>query len=84
MVGVEEIEYRAVPTRNVEDEPDRLYATVEQKEDAITAEVAGAHTAGRPVLIGTLNIEESERLAGRLDAAAIVRLLTALNAPSSC
>src|SRR5262249_5736050 len=51
-----------------EDEPDRLYATAEQKESAIAAEVAAAHATGRPVLIGTLDIEESERLAGRLDA----------------
>jgi preprotein translocase subunit SecA len=52
-----------------EDEPDRLYATAEQKESAIVAEVADAHEAGRPVLIGTLDIEESERLAGLLEAA---------------
>ena len=52
-----------------EDEPDRLYATAEQKEDAIVAEVAEAHAAGRPVLIGTLDIEESERLAVQLEAA---------------
>jgi preprotein translocase subunit SecA len=50
-----------------EDEPDRLYATAEQKESAITAEVAAAHATGRPVLIGTLDIEESERLAGQLE-----------------
>ncbi len=54
-----------------EDEPDRLYATAEQKESAIIAEVAAAHEAGRPVLIGTLDIEESERLAGLLEAAGL-------------
>jgi preprotein translocase subunit SecA len=54
-----------------EDEPDRLYATAEQKESAIVAEVAAAHEAGRPVLIGTLDIEESERLAGLLEAAGL-------------
>ena len=52
-----------------EDEPDRLYATAKQKEDAIVAEVADAHADGRPVLIGTLDIEESERLAAQLDSA---------------
>jgi preprotein translocase subunit SecA len=52
-----------------EDAPDRLYATAKQKEAAIVAEVAGAHAAGRPVLIGTLDIEESERLAAQLEAA---------------
>ena len=54
-----------------EDEPDRLYATTGQKEKAIVAEVAGAHATGRPVLIGTLDIAESERLARRLAAAGL-------------
>jgi preprotein translocase subunit SecA len=49
-----------------EDEPDRLYSTLESKEDAIVAEVAQTHESGRPVLIGTLDVAESERLAARL------------------
>jgi preprotein translocase subunit SecA len=53
------------------DEPDRLYATMGQKEKAIVAEVAGAHAAGQPVLIGTLDIAESERLSRRLTAAGL-------------
>ena len=48
------------------DEPDRLYATIEEKEDAIVERVATAHAAGRPVLIGTLDVAESERLAQAL------------------
>ena len=48
------------------DEPDQLYATIEDKEDAIVERVATAHAAGRPVLIGTLDVAESERLAGAL------------------
>jgi preprotein translocase subunit SecA len=54
-----------------EDEPDRLYATLEQKESAVIAAVAAAHATGRPVLIGTLDIAESERLAERLAAAGL-------------
>ncbi|HEX4093655.1 MAG TPA: hypothetical protein VHZ33_33475, partial [Trebonia sp.] len=53
------------------DEPDRLYATVGQKERAIVAEIAGAHATGQPVLIGTLDIAESERLSRRLTAAGL-------------
>ncbi len=53
------------------DEPARLYATMDAKEAAIAAEVAGAHRTGRPVLIGTLDIAESERLAERLAAAGL-------------
>src|SRR5262249_21560654 len=52
-----------------EDEPDGLYATVAEKEQAIAGEVVAAHATGRPVLIGTLDIVESERLARRLSAA---------------
>ena len=53
------------------DEPDRLYATAGQKDRAIVAEVAGAHANGQPVLIGTLDIAESERLSRRLTAAGL-------------
>lgn len=48
------------------DQPDQVYATVTDKEEALIAEVAQAHEAGRPVLIGTLDVAESERLAERL------------------
>jgi preprotein translocase subunit SecA len=54
-----------------EDQPDRLYETTLQKDKAIVAEVAGAHANGRPVLIGTLDVAESERLARRLAAAGL-------------
>jgi preprotein translocase subunit SecA len=54
-----------------EDQPDRLYVNAGQKDKAIVAEVTGAHLSGRPVLIGTLDIAESERLARRLGAAGL-------------
>jgi preprotein translocase subunit SecA len=53
------------------DRPDRVYATREQKETALVAEIAAAHAVGRPVLVGTLDVAESERLAGRLREAGI-------------
>jgi preprotein translocase subunit SecA len=49
------------------DEPDRLYETAEAKEEAITGRVSEEHAAGRPVLLGTLDIAESERLAAQLE-----------------
>ncbi len=49
-----------------EDEPDRLYQHVEDKEAAVVSAVASAHETGRPVLLGTLDVAESERLAARL------------------
>ena len=54
-----------------EDEPDRVYASAEEKEEALIAEVAEAHETGRPVLIGTLDVAESERLAHALRAQGI-------------
>jgi preprotein translocase subunit SecA len=61
-----------------EDEPDRLYATLKEKETAVIAEIVKAHETGRPVLIGTLDVAESERLAERLAAAGLTA--TVLNA----
>jgi preprotein translocase subunit SecA len=53
------------------DEPDRLYASIKDKEKAIVGEVAATHATGRPILIGTLDIAESERLAGELSRAGL-------------
>jgi preprotein translocase subunit SecA len=54
-----------------EDQPGRLYTTVAEKEKAIAGEVVAAHATGRPVLIGTLDIVESERIARRLSLAGL-------------
>ncbi len=48
------------------DQPDVIFATRDAKERAVVEEVRRAHVADRPVLVGTLTIEESERLAARL------------------
>src|SRR5215475_7950574 len=60
------------------DEPDRLYPTIKDKEKAIVDQVATAHATGRPILIGTLDVAESERLAGDLSRAGL--RCTVLNA----
>jgi preprotein translocase subunit SecA len=60
------------------DEPGRLYATIKDKEEAVVGQVAAAHATGRPVLIGTLDVAESERLAGELGRAGL--RCTVLNA----
>lgn len=49
-----------------EDQPDRLYTFQESKERAIVDEVLEHHREGRPVLIGTRSVAESESLAKRL------------------
>ena len=53
------------------DAPDRLYVTTGQKEQALADHVAEVHATGRPVLIGTLDVAESERIAGRLERAGL-------------
>ncbi|GIM85720.1 accessory Sec system translocase SecA2 [Salinispora arenicola] len=52
-----------------EDEPDRIYATRAEKEEALIDEIRRNHERGRPVLVGTLDVKESESLAAGLDAA---------------
>jgi preprotein translocase subunit SecA len=53
------------------DEPDRIYATRGEKEDALVAEIAASHEVGRPVLVGTLDVKESESLAAALAASGV-------------
>ncbi|XTZ16775.1 accessory Sec system translocase SecA2 [Micromonospora echinospora] len=54
-----------------EDEPDRIYATRAEKEEALIDEIRRCHEAGRPVLVGTLDVKESEQLAAGLNAAGV-------------
>ncbi|TYB43458.1 accessory Sec system translocase SecA2 [Actinomadura chibensis] len=58
-----------------DDEPDRLYATSADKEVAIVEAISAAHAAGRPVLVGTGDVAESERLARRLARAGLDRVV---------
>jgi preprotein translocase subunit SecA len=44
------------------DHLDRLFATREEKEGAVVGEIRSVHESGRPVLVGTASVEESERL----------------------
>lgn len=60
------------------DEPDRLFRTGEARDAAVVAEIVEQHAAGRPVLVGTLDVAESERLAESLAEAGVP--CTVLNA----
>jgi len=44
------------------DQPDSVFVTKAEKEDAVLAEIRAAHQRGQPVLVGTGSVEESERL----------------------
>lgn len=60
--------------------PDRMFETLEAKLEAVVEEVARAHRAGRPVLVGTRNVMLSVELAERLrDRGFTLNLLNALN-----
>jgi preprotein translocase subunit SecA len=49
------------PLRRVE-EPDTVYRTEKEKYEAIVADIIEKQQQGRPVLVGTVSIEKSERL----------------------
>ncbi len=53
------------PVRRI-DRPDVVFTHRAAKEAAVAAEVAHAHASGRPVLVGTLTVEESERIGAML------------------
>jgi preprotein translocase subunit SecA len=53
------------------DRPDVIFTHRAAKERAIAGEVVRARAAGRPVLVGTATVEESERLAADLTAGGI-------------
>jgi len=49
------------PLRRIE-EPDTVYRTEREKYEAIVADITEKQKTGRPVLVGTVSIEKSERL----------------------
>ena len=60
------------------DHPDAVYRSLEGKYNAIVAQVVECHKKGQPVLVGTVSIDKSELLSGRLKRAGIPH--TVLNA----
>jgi len=53
------------------DHPDMIFANRSAKMDALVMEINTVHKTGRPVLIGTRSVQESEELASRLAKAGI-------------
>jgi preprotein translocase subunit SecA len=47
--------------------PDLVFRTEAEKWDAIVKEIIDEHAKGRPVLVGTVSIEKSERISSMLD-----------------
>ena len=54
-----------------EDFPDVLYADKQAKNRALEEEIRRVHQTGRPILVGTASVEDSESLSRRLRAAGI-------------
>jgi preprotein translocase subunit SecA len=60
------------PLRRLEN-PDLVYRTEKEKWDAIVTEIVDEHQKGRPVLVGTVSIEKSEKLSTMLDRRGLKR-----------
>jgi preprotein translocase subunit SecA len=63
------LEVAGVPTNRPMirvDHPDVLFSRRSAKEQAVIGEIHKIHLIGRPVLVGTRSVEESERLSARL------------------
>ena len=68
------VEVLVVPTHRPMiriDCPDVVFTHREAKEAVLVADISDAHESGRPVLVGTLTVEESERLAVRLRSSGV-------------
>lgn len=57
------------------DYPDVIYRTTEGKTRAIVLEIIRYHVIGRPQLVGTTSVENSERLSERLSSDMVRRML---------
>lgn len=53
------------------DLPDLIYSTKEERNRALVEEIRTVHQTGRPVLVGTASVEESEGLSGLLHTAGV-------------
>lgn len=63
------LKVHVIPTHHLmirKDNQDLLYSSRGSKTDAVVSSIRNAHSKGRPVLIGTGSVEESEELYSRL------------------
>ena len=63
-IGVVQVPTNRPPVRK--DHADQIYKSEKAKYEAVAADIAERHAAGQPILVGTVSIEKSERLAGML------------------
>jgi preprotein translocase subunit SecA len=63
------LEVEVIPTNRPvirRDASDKVFQTKRDKEQAVVAEIHRIHQSGRPVLVGTASVEESERLSASI------------------
>jgi preprotein translocase subunit SecA len=63
------LEVMVIPTNKEmirQDNPDLIYKTVKEKFKAVVSEIEDCHHRGQPTLVGTISIENSERLSAML------------------
>ena len=63
------LDVAVIPTNRVllrREEPDTIYRTEQEKFNAIVEDIIEQQASGRPVLVGTVSIEKSERLSSLL------------------
>ncbi len=63
------LEVHSVPTHRPMirvDHPDVIYRTLNEKWNAVVEEIKQLHEKGQPVLVGTVSVENSEKIAERL------------------
>jgi preprotein translocase subunit SecA len=62
------LDVEVIPTNRPvirQDQPDVMFSTREEKERAVLEKIQSLHAEGRPVLVGTASVEESERMSSR-------------------
>ena len=67
--GIYSLDVVQIPTNQPmirDDQNDVIYATEAGKFRAVVEEICRVHETGRPVLVGTVSVEKSERLSGML------------------
>ena len=63
-IGVVQVPTNRPPVRK--DHADQIFKTEKAKFEALSEDIAARHEAGQPILVGTVSIEKSEKLAGML------------------
>ncbi len=69
-----DLEVEVIPTNRPViriDHADVIFRTKREKEEAVIQEIVETHASGRPILVGTTSVEESERFSRRLQLAGI-------------